>query len=86
MPMEFWFGFSLWPRILGISSYIYWPFVLLLRIVCSFHLPIYSVGSWFSEVSFGYWSLVIYSWQIFFLFCKLSLQSGDHFPCFAEAF
>jgi hypothetical protein len=39
--MWFWFTFPLWPGMLSISSYVYWPFVLLLRIVCLVHLPIY---------------------------------------------
>jgi hypothetical protein len=34
---------------LNISSYAHWPFVLLLRIICSVHLPIYSVGCWLFE-------------------------------------
>jgi hypothetical protein len=48
ISMSFWFVFPLWPRILSVSSYIYWPFVfLLLRIVCLVHLPTYSMGNWF---------------------------------------
>jgi hypothetical protein len=33
--------FPFWLRMLNIFSYIFWPFVLLLRNVCSTHLPIY---------------------------------------------
>jgi hypothetical protein len=39
--------FPLWPRILSISLCIYWPLVLLFSIICSVHLPTYSVGYWF---------------------------------------
>jgi hypothetical protein len=35
--MPFQFSFTLWSRILSISSCIYWSFVLLLWIVCSIH-------------------------------------------------
>jgi hypothetical protein len=57
-------------------SYIYWPFVLvLLRIVCSVHLPIYLVGFWFFEglvfwAPYIFWLLIpcqMYSWQRFSL-------------------
>jgi hypothetical protein len=33
--------FPLWLKNLNISSFVYWPFVLLLRTVCSIHLFTY---------------------------------------------
>jgi hypothetical protein len=92
--MLFWFAFPLWPRMLSISSCIYWPFVfLLLRTVCSVHLPIYSVGCWFFAelvfwVSSKFWLLFLVrciAGKDFLPFCKLSLQSCDYFLCWAEA-
>jgi hypothetical protein len=91
----FWFAFLLWPRILNISSYIYCLFVfLLLRIVCSVHLPIYSVSCWLWEISFltSQYILVISSLsdaqltKIFSHSIGCLLQSGDYFLCCAEAF
>jgi hypothetical protein len=72
--MSFWLAFPLWPRISSISLYIHWAFVLLLSIVCSVHLLIYSMDCWFSErmVCWApciFWLLIPYkmfSWQIFF--------------------
>jgi hypothetical protein len=52
ISLSFWFAFPLRPRMLSILSCIYWSSVILLRIVCSFHLLIYSMGCWFFEVSF----------------------------------
>jgi hypothetical protein len=72
--MSFWFSFPLWPRILNISSCIYLPFVSSFEIVCSVHLPIYSIGCWF-YVGLVFWAPCIFwllitcqicSWQRFF--------------------
>jgi hypothetical protein len=72
--MWFWCAFPLWPGMVRVSSCVYWPFVpLLLRIVCSVHLPIYSVGCWFfAGLLFWtpcvFWLLTpcqMYSWQRF---------------------
>jgi hypothetical protein len=73
--MSFWFAFPLWPEMLNISSCAYWSSVLLpLRIVCSVHVSIYSVGCWLFEkfIFWGpckFWLLIpcqMYSWQKFF--------------------
>jgi hypothetical protein len=42
--MLFWFAFPVWTRTSSISSCVYQPFVFLLRIVCSAHLTIHSMG------------------------------------------
>jgi hypothetical protein len=72
--MSFWFSFSLWSRVLSISLCSYWSFVLLLlRTVCSVHLPIYLLGCWFFAGSIFwapcmFWLLTpcqMYGWQRF---------------------
>jgi hypothetical protein len=70
ISMLFWFAFPLRPRMLGISSCIYWPFVLLLIIVHSVHLPIYSMGCWF------FVGLVIWSLCIFWLFNSCQMYNS----------
>jgi hypothetical protein len=53
---------SFMAQILRISSFIYWPFIiLLLRIVCSVHMPICSMGCW------------LFKWLVFF---ELLVYSG----------
>jgi hypothetical protein len=55
--ISFWFAFPLW--MLSISSHIYWPFVLLLlRIVCSVHLPILFTGLLIL------WEIIFFSWWV----------------------
>jgi hypothetical protein len=49
ITMSLSFSFPLWSRMLSISSHDYWPFVLLLRIVCSIYLPVYPADCWFFE-------------------------------------
>jgi hypothetical protein len=75
---------------LSLSSYVYWPFVLLLRIVCSVHLSFYSEGCWFCE-KLVFWALCIFwllipcqmnSWQRFFphsVDCLFSLVTVSFF-------
>jgi hypothetical protein len=93
ISMSFSFAFPLWPKMLSILWYIYWPLVLLLRIVCAVHLFIYSVCCWFFERLFD---LPVYSssqslirciaGKDFLPFWRLPFQSSECFPSHKEVF
>jgi hypothetical protein len=78
----------------SISSYVYWSFVLLLRIVFSVHLPFCSVGCLFFErlvfwAPYIFWLLVpcqMYNWQRFFFHSVDCLFSLGLFPLLCRSF
>jgi hypothetical protein len=87
--MPLWFAF---PRMLSVSWYIHWLFVLLLN--CSVHLTIHLLICWFFVelvflAPYVFWLLVpclMYTAKDFLLFSRLCLQFNDCFLCCAEAF
>jgi hypothetical protein len=70
--MSFWFAFPLRLKMLNISSHIYWPFVLHLRVIYSFaHL----LNGLFVLLVFNFWALYIY---IYFFFLVINPFSNEH--------